>query len=516
VTQIGWRRRAGLAGAPVLARLALLAPLALLTSCDLAPRYQPPAPILPASYHGSGPFVVAQPQDQAPRGPWWRIFADPVLDRLERQVDANNPTLAAAAEAYTQARDIVGEARAGLYPQLGTQALLSEDKQSDHRLFRSGESGPNIEPSNQIDATLSWEPDFWWSIRNETKSAKAAAQAAAAQLASARLALETELADDYLAMRGLDAQHAVYLQTIASYKTAVQITQLRLSGKIASGLDVQRAQDQLASAQALDTDTLALRAVLAHAIAALTGVVPGTLDLAPAAVDSAALTVPAIPVGVPSALLQRRPDIAEAERLMAAANAQIGVARAAFYPNITLNAVSGFQDTGFNLVSLPNSLWAIGAQAALPLFEGGLRRAELQQSWSKLAQASDIYRATVLNAFQQVEDGLVLTDRLGAEAAQQQDAVTAAQRAQSMSLTLYTGGISDYIEVTVAQIAALSAEIAEAEVTTRRLQAVVGLVTALGGGWSDADLPTPDQTLPFDPLNPRPRPDEVVASRAIQ
>jgi multidrug efflux system outer membrane protein len=477
-----------------------------LSGCDLAPIYHPPNPILPATYHGTGPFVVAQPQDQLPRGPWWHVFGDPVLSDLEQRVDVNNPTLQAAAEAYTQARDIAAEARAGLYPQIASQVLLSENKQSAHRVFRVGDTGPNIEPNNQIDSTLSWEPDFWWSIRNETKSAKAAAQATAAELATARLGLETELASDYMVLRGLDAQHVVYAQTIASYRTAVSITQMRLAGKIASGLDVQRAENQLAAAEALDTDVIALRAVLVHAIAVLAGVVPGTLEVAPAAADATPLQVPPIPAGVPSALLQRRPDIAQAERMMASANAQIGVARAAFYPNINISAISGIEDTGFNLVSLPNSLWTIGAMATLPLFEGGLRRAELQQSWSRLNQAADTYRATVLTAFQQVEDGLVLTEALGTEAAEQQAAVQAAQRAQSMSLTLYTGGLSDYLDVTVAQIAALTAEIAETEVTTRRLQAVVGLVTALGGGWSTADLPTPDQTLPFNPLSPGPPP----------
>ena len=471
-----------------------------LSGCDLAPIYHPPTPILPASYHGMGPFVIAQPQDQLPRGPWWRIFGDPILNDLEQRVDADNPTLQAAAEAYTQARDIVAEARAGLYPQIASQLFLSENKQSAHRVFRVGDVGPNIEPNNQIASTLSWEPDLWWSIRNETRSAKEAAQATAAQLATARLGLETELASDYMVLRGLDAQHAVYTQTIASYRTAVSITQMRLSDKIASGLDVHRAENQLAAAEALDTDVIALRAVLVHAIAVLAGANPGTLEVRPAAGDTTPMQVPQIPAGVPSELLQRRPDVAQAERLMASANAQIGVARAAFYPNITISAISGIEDTGFNLVSLPNSLWTVGATATLPLFEGGLRRAELQQSWSRLNQAADNYRATVLTALQQVEDGLVLTNTLGTEAAEQQAAVLAAQQVQSISLTLYTGGLSDYLDVTVAQIAALTAEIAATEVATRRLQAVVGLVTALGGGWTSADLPTMDQTLPFDPI----------------
>ena len=491
----------------VLARGVCLGAASMLCGCDLAPLYRPPHFILPASYQGSGPFVVARPQDQLGRGRWWRMFGDPVLDRLEDQLDAANPTLQAAEETYTQARDVAAEARSGLYPQLNAQGDLSENKQSEHRLFRSGTSGPNEETSNDIEGAAAWDPDFWDRIRNQTKFAKEQAQATAAEVATARLSLETELASDYMALRGLDAQHAVYGQTIGFYQKAVSITQQRLSGQIASGLDVARAQNQLAAAEALDTEVLAQRALLQHAIAVLAGITPSGFML-PMIAD-ARLIVPGIPSGVPSELLQRRPDIAQQERDMASANALIGVSRAAFYPDIRLSAVSGFEDSGFNLASLPNSMWAVGAQAVLPLFEGGLRKAELQRSWSVFAQASDNYRATVLNAFQQVEDGLVLTGRLATEAAQQQQALQAALKAQTMTLHLYTGGLDNYLDVTVAQIAALTAEIDEVEVQTRRLQAAVSLIGALGGGWSTADLPTPNQTLPFNPLSPNSDPGDV-------
>lgn len=484
--------------------------LAALSGCDLAPVYRQPDLILPAAYQGSGPFVVAQPQDQSLRGPWWRMFGDPVLDRLEDQLDAANPNLQAAQETYTQARDLAGEARAGLYPQLAANADLSQNKESNNHLFRSSTStSPTEATSNEINATASWEPDFWSSIRNQTKIRKEQAQQTAAQVASARLSLEAELATDYIGLRGLDTQHAVYRQTIGFYEKAVAITQLRLSGQISSGLDVSRAENQLFAAQALDTETLAQRALLQHAVAVLAGINPGSFVLPPVA--DAAMTVPQVPAGLPSELLQRRPDIAGAERSMAAANAAIGVARAAFYPNVQINAISGFEDSGFGLASLPNSLWAVGASAMLPLFEGGLRKAELQRSWSAFAQTGDNYRATVLTAFQQVEDSLVLTNALGKESAQQQQAVTAARKAQDMTLTLYTGGLSDYLDVTVAQVTALTAEIAEVQVQTRRLQAAVSLASALGGGWSSADLPTPDQTLPFDPLSPHRDPGDVVA-----
>jgi outer membrane protein, multidrug efflux system len=480
--------------------------LTLLSACDLAPIYSPPNMILPAQYQGSGPFVVAHPQDQLARGPWWRVFGNTELDRLEAQLDAANPNLQAAEETYTQARDIVGEIRSGLYPQLNSQAFVSENKESVHTLFHS-ESGPIQSQSNGYGAVASWEPDFWSEIRNRTKLAQQDAQATAAQVASARLSLEMDLANDYIAIHGLDAQHAVYLQTITFYEKAVSITQLRFAGKISSGLDVARAENQLASAQAFDTEVQAQRALLEHAIAALAGVNPSTFRL-PVTAD-AQITIPTIPVDAPSALLQRRPDVAQAERAMAAENSSIGVSRAAFYPNIRLNANAGFEDTGFGLASLPNALWAFGASAVLPLFEGGLRKAELQQSWSQFYQATDNYRATLLQAFRQVEDNLTLTGKLSTEAAQQEAALQAAVRAQNMALSLYTDGLDNYLNVTVAQIAALTAQIAEVQVQTRRLQTAVALIGAFGGGWSTADLPTADQTLPFNPLSPHDAPGDV-------
>ncbi|WP_428374513.1 efflux transporter outer membrane subunit [Lichenicoccus sp.] len=495
-----------------MARVACLTGLAALTccdlaGCDLAPAYRPPHPILPASYQGSGPFTVARPLDQLPRGPWWQAFGDPVLDTLEAQLELDNPNLQAAYEAYTQARDLAGEARAGLYPQLNAQAGTSDNKQSEHRLFRNSSVGANEQSSNAIGATVAWDPDFWSRIRNETKLYKQQAQATAADLANARLSLEVELASDYMALRGLDAQHGVYSQSIALYRRAVGITAMRLAGKISSGLDVARAQNQLSAAEAEDTATLASRATLQHAIAVLTGTNPSSFVIGPVAEPR--LAVPVIPAGVPSTLLQRRPDIAQAERSMASASTSIGVARAAFYPDVTISLQSGFEDYGWSLASLPNSLWAVGASAVLPLFEGGLRRAELQRSWSQYAQTADNYRATVLTAFQQVEDGLSLTDILATQSTQQIAAVQSAVKAQNMTLALYTGGLDNYLDVTVSQVYALTAQIAAVQVETARLQAAVNLIGALGGGWSTNELPTPDQTLPFNPLTPGRSPGDV-------
>ncbi|WNC93535.1 efflux transporter outer membrane subunit [Paraburkholderia sp. FT54] len=474
----------------------LLGPLA---GCSLAPPYTPPKMALPASYKGTGPFALAHPEAQLMQGDWWTMFGDQQLDHLEASLNAANPNLQAAEETYTQARDIVGEARSQLFPQLSAQTYGSQNRQSEHRLFRANGGGLSEEGTLGYGAALSWEPDFWGEIRNRTNYAKANAQATAAMVASARLSLEIELADDYMALRGLDSEHAVYTKTLAYYGDALKITKLRFAGKIAAGLDVERAQNQLSSAQAADTDIQAQRGVLEHAIAVLAGENPSIFSLP--AEELTSLAVPTIPAGVPSALLQRRPDIAQSERQMAAENAAIGVARAAFYPNIQLSANAGFQnDTFGGLASLSNSLWSVGASAVLPLFEGGLRRAEEQQSKSAFTQAADNYRATVLQAFREVEDQLVLTNSLVSENTQQQDSLKAARKVQDLALRLYTNGLDNYLSVTVAQVATLSAELATVQVQTRQLQAAVGMIGAVGGGWSTADLPTSKQTIPFNPL----------------
>jgi multidrug efflux system outer membrane protein len=492
------------------ARLAL-ATLACLAGCDLAPDYHPPQYVLPTDYQGTGPFRVARPLDTLPRGPWWEQFDDSLLNQLEQQLTAQNPDLASLAEQYTQARDLAAEARSGLYPQLTASGLLSDNKQSQHRLFRNPHSTlPEEAASNEILAAASWEPDFWSAIRNRTRVQKRLAQSSAATLAAARLSLQAELANTYIALRGLDTQAAVYQTSIAYYERAVHITTQRLQGLIASALDLARARSQLASTQALLSSVLAGRAVLQHAIAVLVDEIPSSFSISVA--NEMRLATPAVPVGVPSTLLQRRPDIAGAERQMAAANAGIGVSRAAFYPNITINATAGFQDTGFSLASLPNSLWSVGAGAVVPLFEGGLRRAELQRSWSQYAQARDNYRAIVLAAFQEVEDGLAQTAGLQTQAQQQSQAVAQAGTAQALTLQLYIGGLTNYLDVVVAQQTELTARTVAVQVEVSRLQASVGLIRALGGGWGAADLPTEDGVLPFDPLDVthhgvEPRPD---------
>jgi outer membrane protein, multidrug efflux system len=484
-------RRRAIAGA-------LLAGL-LFAGCDLAPAYKPPHLLLPDSYQGSEPFRVSNPDAAlSTQGPWWTLFGDTQLNEFEDELERANPTLQAAAEAYTQARDVAAEAQSGLYPQIGVTALTSENKRSLHQLFRAEGSGPNQEASNQVAGAASWEPDFWDAIRNRAHEQKRLAQASAADLATARLSLEAQLATDYIALRGMDAELEVLRQSIVSYQKAVEVTRLRTQGEIASGLDLARALSQLNSAQAQETDTRLQRDQLQHAIAVLIGALPSTFSIAP--LSELRLILPQIPPGIPSQLLERRPDIAGAERQMAAANASIGVSRAAFYPNVTFSAAGGFEDYAFNLASLPNSLWSVGAGAMLPLFEGGLRRAQLQQSWSQYEQTRDNYRATVLAAFQEVEDGLSLTQRLALEVVQQHEASDQAQQALTISTQLYKQGLDNFLSVSVAQVQALALQSTEIQVRTRQAQAAVALIRALGGGWTLGDLPSEKQTLPFGPL----------------
>jgi multidrug efflux system outer membrane protein len=314
----------------------LVSVLACLAGCDLAPVYDPPHYVLPDSWRGQGPFRIAAPSDTLPRGPWWEMFGDPLLNQLEQQLVEQNPTLAAAYEQYVQARDAAAIARSGLYPQLSVNGQTQYEKQSTNAPFRNPQSTlPTVAGNNLIQAAATWEPDFWQRIRNGERLQARLAQSSAALVANVRLSLQVQLASSYSALRGFDIQDDVYRRAVADYQKSVQITQLRLRGAIAAGLDVARAQTQLASTQALQSANLASRALLEHAIAVLAGTNPSTFSIPVQDRDN--LASPAIPIGVPSGLLERRPDIANAERQMAAANANIGITRAAFYPSVTID-----------------------------------------------------------------------------------------------------------------------------------------------------------------------------------
>jgi NodT family efflux transporter outer membrane factor (OMF) lipoprotein len=464
----------------------LLAALAV-AGCQLAPAYSPPSLTIPAAYKEVGPWSAAEPADGQPRGSWWTLFGDPMLSDLEGQVDNANPTLAASLAAYDQARALAAQARSYLFPTVQTLDSSSWNRQSIERPLR-GANQPNQYANNQVGGEIDYEFDFWGRIRNQIASGEAQAQASAADLATARLILHVELAEDYFNLRGLDAQGKLLADTVGAYQRALGLTQARHAGGVASGLDVDRATTQLASAKAEISDVAAQRALYEHAIASLVGQPAPAFTIAPAIV---APPIPVVPAGVPSTLIQRRPDIAAAERRAFAANREIGVARAAFFPTITLDPVGGFQNTGGNpLLIAPNTFWTIGPALALTLFDGGRRRAAVAASKAAFLEASAQYRETVLGAFQQVEDELALCVHYADEADEEAVAVRASQATTHLSLIRYREGATNYLDVVTAQTAELQAEQTELNLQTRRREASVDLVRALGGGWTTADLPT--------------------------
>ena len=477
-------------GRPRYLRLAFVLAAGALAGCDLAPDYKVPDTPTPVAYKESGPWQPAVASDAFPRSDWWRAFKDPELDRFEALIDTANPDLAASVARYDQARAYAAEAGSYLFPFVSVGGSATRNRQSEERPLRSARQ-PNQYGANTVDLQATYEIDFWDRIHNALAAGEAAAQASAADVETVRLGLHAELANDYLALRGLDAELKLLTDTVDAYARARQLTGDRYKGKIASAIDVSRAESQLDAARALLSDATAQRALLEHAIATLIGQPASNFSLAAGAQS---MEIPAVPVGIPSVLLQRRPDIAAAERRVAAANANVGVARAAFYPNISLDLAGGYQDTGSvaGLLMAPFSFWSVGPGLVLPLFEGGLRHAEEAQAYGVLDEAAAQYRSAVLTAFREVEDDLALSHHLGEEAQEEAAAATAAETTLAQSMNLYRNGAVSYLDVVVAQTDALQAERTLLDLNTRRLQASVRLNRALGGGWSAADLPTAD------------------------
>jgi len=450
----------------------------LLAGCSMAPDYHRPEMAVAPAYKEGGPWQTAGTQ-VAPSGKWWEVFGDPVLSGLEERIEAGSPSLAAAVARYEQAAALVRRSRADLLPQVDGAASFQRDRVSAGRPLSPGTSATY--DNALVGASLSYELDLFGRLRNSVKASEANAQASASDLAGVRLGLQAQLATAYFTMRGLDARLMLLRETVAAYTRAFDLTDTRHSGGIASGIDVSRAQSQLSAAKAELEAVAAERARNEHAIAVLVGESPSTLSIA---VADTAIAPAAIPAELPSTLLERRPDIAAAERRVAAANAQIGVARAALFPSVALGGQGGFQAASGNLLSAPNSFWALGPlSAALAIFDGGARRANVRISRAQYDEAAAHYRETVLTAFREVEDDLSDARHLIEQERNQHEAAMAAERTRDLALTRYRDGASDYLEVTIAQTAALDAERALLEIRSRQLIAAADIVRALGGGF---------------------------------
>ena len=416
--------------------------------------------------------------DAGARGQWWEAFHDPVLDDLETRAVAASPTLAAALARYDQARAQVGVATAAQVPEIDALGTASRDRVSAHA--PGNITGHSVTYNSfELAGTLNYEVDLWGRIRNTVTAARANAAASNDDLASARLSLQAAVADSYVQLRGLDARAELLRRTVDAYKRAYELTSTRHAGGIAAGMDVSRARSTLASARAQVADVANQRAADEHQLAALVGAVTADFTIPP---RLEAIPLPAIPASQPSTLLQRRPDIAAAERRMYALNAQIGVARAALFPDITLGLAAGFQTTVGALISAPTSFWTLGpAEALAPIFDGGRRRAQVRLTRAQYDEAAANYRNTVLNAFRDVEDGLAALHHLSDEELEQRDAATSAQRTSDLALIRYRDGAADYLEVVTAQTEALTAQVTLINLETQRLRSNIALVLALGG-----------------------------------
>jgi NodT family efflux transporter outer membrane factor (OMF) lipoprotein len=480
----------------------------ILCACTVGPDYVKPDVQTPSAYKeaqaGDSTWKVAAPSDVKNRGKWWEIFADPQLDALEAQVNVSNQDLKVAEANYRQARALVQQARAGYFPTVTVGAAAVRSRESANVPARSTATiGPNSDFLLPLD--VSWEADVWGRIRRLVESSQASAQASAADLETVRLSLQSELAADYFALRGLDAEGQLLEQTLVAYRKALELTQNRYAGGIASRADVAQAETQLKTTRAQYIDLGVQRAQLEHAIALLIGKPASDFSIAVSPFSGAP---PAVPVGLPSELLERRPDIANAERKVAAANAQIGVAKAAYYPTITLNGAFGFESSSFsNWLSWPSRLWAIGVTGTETVFDAGRRRAVTDQAQAAYDGTVASYRETVLVAFRDVEDNLSELRILAEESQAQAEAVQSAQRSLTLTTSRYTGGAATYLDVFVVQTVALSNERTAIQIGSRRMQASVRLIKAVGGGWQASDLPSAQDVLARSAnLTPKPPP----------
>lgn len=472
----------------------------LLAGCTVGPNYHrpdtPPPPeykeggssgaVVPPPNPSGGSWKPASPSDGMLRGKWWEIYQDPQLNALEDQIAPQNQNLRAALEAYRSARDQVRVARADYYPTLSVSPAASRDKVSSHRPLVPAGSATQYSDF-QLEGQASWEPDFWGRVRRNVEATSATAQASAADMANLDLILHAELALDYFELRGLDSDARLLQSTVADFQHQLELNQQLVKGGIATEVVVAQALTQLETTRAQLVDIEQARNQFEHAIATLVNKEARDVSLAPAPLD---LSLPKVPVGVTSQLVERRPDIASAERRTAAANAQIGIAISAFYPNVVLGGGGGFESTNIGtLIQGPSSLWSLGAQATELLFDAGRRHAITDQARHNYEAQAATYRATVLGAFNEVEDRLSDLRVLEQEATTEHRAVDAAQHSLDLSNQRYKGGATSYLEVLIAESTLLTNQRTSTDLQTREFVASVGLVRALGGGWDVTQLP---------------------------
>lgn len=469
--------------------LSLFAGALALGGCTVGPKYTRPTTEIPPAYKEIGNWKPAQPSDREQRGNWWEVFNDPQLNALEQKLTVSNQTLRAAVDRFQESRDALRIARSSQYPLLTASVAATQNRQSTNRALH-GATSPTNYSDLLAEGDFSYEVDTWGAVRRSVASSREIAQATAADLETIRLSLHAELAFDYLTLRGLDEQKRLFDTNVEAFDKALKLTEERFQGGVASREDVDLAATQLEQTRAQDIDITSARDQFEHAVAVLVGQAPSTFKLDPAPLPNAP---PVPPPGLPSGLLERRPDIAGAERRVAAANEQIGIARAAYFPQIALGILAGFEGSKFpNWLTGSSALWSIGGSAAETVFDFGRRRAVSDQAKTAYDELIADYQQTVLTSFQQVEDSLSDLRVLQDESKTQNDAVAAANRALDQATNRYKGGLDTYLTVITAQNAALVNERTSVSLLTRQLTSTVLLIKALGGGWNVSQLPAVD------------------------
>jgi NodT family efflux transporter outer membrane factor (OMF) lipoprotein len=463
-----------------------------LSGCMVGPKYvKPSAPMAPSFKEASTDgWKTAHPDDQVSRGNWWEMYGDPQLNSLEDQVDSSNQTLKIAEANFRQARTAIRFNRAAEAPTIGTSPSISAVRDSANEPYFPANLANGGEGNFILPVDLSWEIDLWGRVRRSVAAAKEETQASAADMAAVQLSLHAELAIDYFELRSADAEKKLLDDTVNAYSLALQLTENRFEGGAAPKSDVAQARTQLEDARVLDSDITVQRVQYEHAIAILIGKPPAVFSLQPIPIDPKASGLPAIPSMLPSELLERRPDIAATERRMAAANEQIGIAQAAYYPTLSLSAIAGFQGTSaLNWFNWPSRFWAVGPSMSETFFDAGRRRATKESAIAGYDAAVANYRQTTLTAFQQVEDNLAVLRILDTESQQQHNATSAAEETLRLFQNRYAGGVDTYLQVVTSQTTALSNERNDIDIRRRQLDASVLLIKASGGDWNISKLP---------------------------